>query len=258
MPSLKTSVPDPKIVPGEFKLSQTIEEYCEAIYNLTLDKEGAVKSVTLAGRMGVTPATVFATLQRMQKNGLVSIDSLTHQIRLLAEGEQVALRLARRHNLLERFLFDQLKLGWAEVHREACRLEHAMSEQVEEALNRFLGQPATCPHGNPIPGNGNRLPAGLRSLDKIEIGNRVEVIHLSEEGEHQAGLLEYLYQYGVRPGVILLLKAKSPFNETIHVTNNAGREITFGIKLARAIRVKPLAFATEAPKLTLLRPEETF
>jgi DtxR family Mn-dependent transcriptional regulator len=248
MPSLKTAIPDLKTEPGELKLSQTLEEYCEAIYNLTLDKEGPVKSVTLAGRMGVTPATVFATLQRMQRSSLVSIDPLTHQIRLLPEGEQVALRLARRHNLLERFLFDQLKLGWAEIHEEACRLEHAMSDQVEEALNRFLGQPTTCPHGNPIPGNGYRLPAGLRSLDKIEVGRRVEVLHISEEGEHQAGLLAYLYEYGVRPGIILWLKARSPFDETIHVVNNAGREIAFGSKLACAIRVKVLALADENPK----------
>jgi DtxR family Mn-dependent transcriptional regulator len=258
MPTLKTPVSDAKIEPGEFRVSETIEEYCEAIYNLAVDKEGPVKSVNLAERMGVTPATVFATLQRMQKSGLVSMDPHTHQIRLLPEGEQVALRLARRHNLLERFLFDHLKLGWAEIHDEACRMEHAMSVQIEEALNRFLNYPATCPHGNPIPGNGYRLPAGLRPLDKIEAGSRVEVIHISEEGEHQAGLLDYLYQYGILPGVILLLKGKSPFNETIQVVDNAGREIAFGIKLAQAIRVKPVAFAAEAPKLKLLRPEDPF
>src|SRR4051812_24405011 len=100
MPTLKASIPNLKTEPGEFKVSETIEEYCEAIYNLALDKEGPVKSVNLAERMSVTPATVFATLQRMQKSGLVSMDPHTHQIRLLPEGEQVALRLTLRHNLL--------------------------------------------------------------------------------------------------------------------------------------------------------------
>lgn len=217
--------------------SETIEEYCEAIYNLTFDSEGPVKAVHLAERMGVAPATVFATIQRMQKSGLVTVDPPNHNIRLTGTGEDIALKLARRHSLLERFLLDHLGLRWDEVHAEACEMEHVLSTGVEEALNRYLGYPATCPHGNLIPGNGHEFPAGTCPLDQVERGHRVKIVRVSEEGEHQAGLLRYLFEQGLVPGVHLLVKEKWAFDETITVVNDQNHEIALGPKTAHALWV---------------------
>jgi DtxR family Mn-dependent transcriptional regulator len=237
MIELKTNEAADKAEQPEVKISETIEEYCEAIYNLTADGEGPVKSVYLAERMGVAAATVFATIQRMQKNGLVIMDPHSHHIRLTETGEGIALKLARRHSLLERFLLDHLGLRWDEVHAEACEMEHVLSKGVEEALNRYLGYPATCPHGNLIPGNGSISPNDTRPLDQIEPGRRVRIVRVSEEGEHQAGLLRYLFQQGLVPGVHLEIKEKWTFDETITVSNDAKHEISLGRKTAHTLWV---------------------
>ena len=226
-------------MPGlpEVKPSETIEEYCEAIYNLTADGEGPVKAVHLAERMGVAAATVFATIQRMQKSGLVTVDAPNHNIKLTENGEGIALKLARRHSLLERFLLDHLGLPWDEVHAEACEMEHVLSSGVEEALNRYLGHPATCPHGNLIPGNGHEFPHDSRPLDQLEPGRRVKIVRVSEEGEHQPGLLNYLYQQGLGPGTRLFVRGKWAFDETIEVVNDQQHELALGRKTAHSIWV---------------------
>jgi DtxR family Mn-dependent transcriptional regulator len=233
MLTLKNFVPgEDNDTPG-LKTSETIEEYCEAIYNLAADEPGPVRAVQLADRMGVAPPTVFATLQRMQKSGLL----LTDQLRLTEAGEQIALKLARRHNLLECFLLNHLGLAWHEVHQEACRLEHVLSPAVEEALNRFLGYPATCPHGNLIPGSGFELPGETQPLDRIPAGGQVEIVRISEEGEHQAGLLEYVYRHGLLPGTFLRVKDNGPYGEVIQIENSQGQEFGLERKTAHAIRV---------------------
>lgn len=219
------------------KISEIIEEYCEAIYNLTVDGEVPVKSVHLAERMGVAAATVFATIQRMQKSGLVTMDGHSHHLKLTPAGEQIALKLARRHSLLERFLLDHLGLPWDEIHEEACEMEHVLSAEVEEALNRYLGYPMVCPHGNAIPGNGYEPPAGWLPLDQAQPGSRVKIVRISEEGEHQSGLLRYVYQHGLVPETRLRLKEKSPFDEMIQVVNDQDHELALGRKTAHAIWV---------------------
>jgi DtxR family Mn-dependent transcriptional regulator len=237
MVTLNNIVLDEKTGLPAIKPSETIEEYCEAIFNLSADEEGPVKAVHLAARMGVAPATVFATIQRMQKSGLVRVDQHNHQLKLSPAGEQIALRLTRRHSLLERFLFDDLGLPWDEVHEEACELEHVLSPAVEEALNGYLGFPSTCPHGNLIPGNSPQEADETRPLDQEQPGRQVKIVRVSEEGEHEHGLLQYLYRLGLLPGTALHIKGKSPFDETIQVVNSLGQELTIGRKTAHAIRV---------------------
>src|SRR5690349_18623414 len=154
MPALKPAISEINNEAVTDRVSETIEEYCEAIHNLSLDEGGPVKAVRLAERMNVTGPTVFTTLQRLQRAGLLEVEARTRAVKLTDKGEEIAFKLSRRHNLLERFLVDHLGLGWEVVHDEACRMEHAMSPLVEEALYKFLNYPTTCPHGNPIPGSG--------------------------------------------------------------------------------------------------------
>ncbi len=223
----------------EPKITEIVEEYCEAIHNLHVDEGKPAIAARLAERMGVSPVTVFETIKRLRDNGFVIVDAKTKEIHLTEQGEQLAVSLARRHRLAERLLVDVLGLNWEDAHEEACRLEHAISPKMEQALTKFLKNPATCPHGNPIPGSGYALPTNILQLDKVEPGDEVIVTRISEEAEHEPGLLHYLQEYNLVPGVSLRMKGGSPFNETLTVINSQGKEVTLGIKTANKIGVTP-------------------
>lgn len=120
------------------KLSPTLEKYCEAIYTLATSQKKPVKLVHLAARLQVAGSTVFATLNRMQKNGLIEISQHPHHVKLTPTGEEIAVSLIRRHNLLENFLSNHLGLGREEVQAEVEHLKYAISGQVEAALYRYL------------------------------------------------------------------------------------------------------------------------
>ena len=143
------------------KQSTVIEEYLLLLYHLR-DAGEKLKSVTLAQRLKTKPPTVHATLQRMQRDGLVKFDK-KKEILFTAEGERCARDIAFRHNLAEYFLCNTLEIPWYEVHKHAHLLEHAMTPTVVEKLAKFLDYPEKCPHGTPMPGFS--LPAGSFTLD---------------------------------------------------------------------------------------------
>ncbi len=224
---------DPKVTP-------IVEEYLESIHNLTVDEGKAAYSAHLAHRMGVSPVTVFDTVKRLKKEGFVVVDEKSKEINLTKRGTEVALSLARRHRLAERWLVDKLGLDWEAAHDEACRLEHAISPRLEEALTSHLGNPQTCPHGNPIPGSGATIDRNSITMDTALLGTEVIVSRIGEEAEHEPGLLKYLQEYNLKPGTRLLIKNLSPFNDTLTLINNEGREVTLGIKTANKIWVTPV------------------
>jgi len=115
----------------------------------------------------------------------------------------------RRHRLAEVFLTDVLKLSWAEAHHEAGKWEHVMSDSVERALNDLLGEPTTCPHGNPIPGSGYEAPDSA-PLSELEIGTGFVVRRITEELEFEPGLLEFLEASAILPGNRGVVTAASP------------------------------------------------
>src|ERR671923_817730 len=132
------------------KITPAVEDYLRTIYALE-DEIKPVIAARVADEMGVTPSTMVSTLRRLEREGYVKVER-RKEIRLTAEGRQVAERILRRHFLIERFLTDLLGLDWVKAHQEAHRLEHAVSQEVEERLAKLLNHPTTCPHGNPIPG----------------------------------------------------------------------------------------------------------
>ena len=121
------------------------------------------------------------------------------RIALTPRGEGLAVQVVRRHRLAERFLTDILGLSWALAHREAGKWEHIMSTEVEEAMERVLGNPTTCPHGNPIPGSGYEAPEAVR-LNKIGEGSTFTVTRIPEELEFTPGMLDYLEKWHLVPG----------------------------------------------------------
>jgi DtxR family Mn-dependent transcriptional regulator len=172
------------------------EEYCEAVFELREDDIDVIQA-RIAERLEVSRPAVSEMIRRMETEGLIRLDGTT--VRLTEDGTEVAERVVRRHRLAERFLTDVLELSWADAHAEAGKWEHIISDPVEEALDRLLGQPTTCPHGNPIPGSAYNAP---RSVPLVEVspGHDFTVSRITEELEFAPGMLDFLESAQILPG----------------------------------------------------------
>ncbi len=189
----------------------TTEAYLEIIYMMAAERQPVI-GARLAESLHVSRPTVTATLKRMVREGLIKT-SAHKEIQLTAKGQGIAEHLQRRHRVVERWLTDVLGLDWAKSDAEAHQLEHAMSDEVAELLNKHLGYPATCPHGNPIPGNV-RMPYGdndkVFQLSNAKEGAHLQVTRVSEYAENVAELLDYLGSRGVVPGAHLTVSEIAP------------------------------------------------
>ena len=190
--------------PGEHH--PAFEEYCECIFELREDDLEVIQA-RIADRLQVSRPAVSEMIKRLREEGLITVDG--QRIDLTASGRDLAERVVRRHRLAERFLTDILHLSWAEAHHEAGKWEHVMSEAVEEALDRLLGSPTTCPHGNPIPGSGYIGP-DAQPLGSIAVGESFTVSRIPEELEFAPGLLEFLEDASIQPGRCGIVTATSP------------------------------------------------
>ena len=200
------------------------EEYCETIFELAED-DLVVIQARIADRLEVSRPAVSEMVKRLEKEGLVTSDD--HVILLTDDGRELATSVVRRHRLAERFLTDVLGLSWTEAHHEAGRWEHVISPAVEVALDRLLGQPTTCPHGNPIPGSSYSEP-DTRHLSDVGVGESFTVSRIPEELEFADGLLEFLEKSRLMPG------------ETGSVTAAADGTVTIRIS-GRSVAVDPFA-----------------
>ncbi len=194
-----------------------VEEYCEAIFELNEDNLEVIKA-RISERLMVTTSAVSQSISRLEKDGIVEINQ--GQISLTEKGETIAQKVVRRHRLAERFLTDILKLSWAEAHHEAGKWEHIISQRVEEAMSRVLGEPTTCPHGNPIPGSDYVAPT-TRQLSELEADSNFTVSRIPEELEFVPDLLEFLEKSELVPGTKGKLVNNSPDGTcTIQIGDN--------------------------------------
>ena len=185
--------------------SPATEEYLQAVYTLA-DEGGQVIGARLAEFLRISPAAVSEMVHRLERDGLLRLDE-RKEVRLTDSGYSAASRVVRRHRLAERMLVDLLGYEWWKTHEEAERIEHAMSAEMEERLVRVLGDPQTCPHGNPMPGT---TPRATRPLERLAVGERATVERIPDQFEHEPGFLEYLDTQGVRPGVTLEMIEQRP------------------------------------------------
>jgi DtxR family Mn-dependent transcriptional regulator len=181
------------------------EEYCECIFELREDDLDVIQA-RIAERLQVSRPAVSEMMKRLETEGLITSDD---GIRLTETGRALGESVVRRHRLAERFLTDILKLSWAEAHHEAGKWEHVISDSVEAAMIDLLGDPTTCPHGNPIPGSSYVAPDS-EPLSSIEVGRGFTVRRITEELEFEPGLLEFLEQSSIQPGERGLVTASSP------------------------------------------------
>jgi DtxR family Mn-dependent transcriptional regulator len=217
-------------------MTETVDDYLKAIFELG-GHETRVSTNSLAARMAVSPASVTGMLRRLARESSSPVDYQKHRgVRLSETGRQRALEMIRHHRLIERFLVDTLGLGWDEVHAQAERLEHAMSESMEDALAIHLGNPLTDPHGAPIPGKDGSLPSSPTvSLDSLEPGDETAIAQVSD---HDPALLRYLGGLGLFPRTPVRILEKAPFSGPIKI-DIAGQEHMLGMEVCRAVRVDP-------------------
>ncbi len=194
-------------------LSQTAEDYLKEIYKLQGDGGRATTSA-LAERLGVSPPSATAMLKKLAELGLVD-HTRYRGVTLTTAGEKAAIEVIRHHRLLEMYLSETLGVPLDEVHAEADRLEHALSEELEARIDKSLGFPTHDPHGDPIPDAELRMrPSDLRTLSDLEPGEGATVRRVPDDME----LLRYLGELGLVPGADVSLVTAAPFGGPVTVT----------------------------------------
>jgi DtxR family Mn-dependent transcriptional regulator len=205
-------------------LIDTTEMYLRTVYEL--EEEGVVAlRARIAERLGQTGPTVSQTVARMERDGLLHVADDRH-LQLTEKGRHEAVAVMRKHRLAERLLADVIGLSWEEVHIEACRWEHVMSEAVERRIVGMLKKPLVCPHGNPIPGLDELGlpfattddPSALVTLTVASVPGdaTVTVDRISEQIQPDAELMRRLSTAGVRPGESVSVSAADGGVEVVH------------------------------------------
>ena len=211
-------------------LSQSIEEYLEAIHRFSAMPRGASTS-RLAERLRVKPGSVTGMLRRLSGLGLIAYRRY-HDIALTEEGERRAHDVVRRHRLAERLLADVLKVPLDQVHEEACRLEHAVSPELLPRLASALGSPDSCPHGHPVDAATHD---DTIALTEAPPGVTVPIARLDDETPE---VVRYLAERRLVPGARVTIRDMEPLGGAVEI-EAAGHRYTLGYPLASSIRVSP-------------------
>ena len=215
------------------EVSIIIEEYLEGIYRLQ-EKSGVARTSELVKLLKVAPGTITNTVERLEREGLV-----THEpykgVKLTEKGRKIALQVLRRHRLSERLLTDILHIKWDKAHKAACKLEHAIDDDIAKNLEKVLGHPKTCPHGNPIPTKcGGIIEEESESLTNLDLKESGTIVKITEE---KPDVLRYLATLGLMPGASVKVEEKIPFNGPI-VLKVKGASRALGRNVASIIKVK--------------------
>ena len=225
--------------PGTGGLTGSVEDYLKAIYELQEMSSLPATTNAIAERLDIAPPSVSGMLRR-----LAGLELLVYErykgVSLTASGRRAALRMLRRHRVIEAYLADRLGYAWDMVHAEAERLEHAASDELIDRMARALGEPATDPHGAPIPTrDGMLVITPTRMLAEQPLGARARVANV---GDEDGEMLRYLAGLEIRPGAQVTIVARAPFDGpvTVEVSGRgakAERTHVLGHTVARAVMV---------------------
>ncbi|MDF2703169.1 MAG: iron (metal) dependent repressor, DtxR family [Rubrobacteraceae bacterium] len=212
--------------------SASVEDYVKAIWEVA--GSGAASTKDVAERLSIAPPSVTNMFVRLQEMGLVEYERY-RGASLTRRGREEALRLIRRHRLIETFLLEHLGYSWREVHEEAERLEHAVSDGFTERLAEFLGHPGQDPHGDPIPAaDGSLAPDDSFPLGEATAGQRVRISKVGDD----PSTLEYLGDHGLVPGRLLSVREVRDLDGVITVEDEDGESHALGAPLAGAVFVR--------------------
>lgn len=218
--------------------SQTVENYLKTIYlaQLASPSEELVPMGQLASALGVVPGTATTMVKALSESGLVRYEPYMG-VRLTPAGEKLAGLVLRRHRLVELFLVKIIGMSWAEVHDEAERLEHAVSERLIDRIDEMLGRPAVDPHGDPIPTpEGTLTPDQYDSLFTAPTETPLVVTRVIDQ---DAEFLRFVEQRGLVPGREVVIESRDPASDAVVVRLDSGSEASIGSRAATKVLVAP-------------------
>jgi DtxR family transcriptional regulator, Mn-dependent transcriptional regulator len=187
-------------------LIDATEMYLRTVWEL--EEEGITPiRARLVERLGLSAPAVSETVARLEIDGLMRIGE-DRTLELTERGRELALSVMRKHRLAELLLTDVIGMDWAEVHNEACRWEHVISDAAEERIAEVLGNPTACPYGNPIPGSGADTGAGelISMTEAAKNGDRAVIRRISEQIQVDVEAMRFLHTAGLRPGAVVTLR----------------------------------------------------
>jgi DtxR family transcriptional regulator, Mn-dependent transcriptional regulator len=217
--------------------SQTVENYLKAIYVAQGAREDSTSLVPmgqLAAALGVVPGTATTMVKTLADSGLVRYEPYMG-VRLTPAGEKLAALVLRRHRLIEQFLVQVLGMNWSEVHDEAERLEHAVSERLIDRIDEMLGRPAVDPHGDPIPGpEGTLSRTSYPDLLSSPLHTPLTVTRVTDQ---DAEFLRFIEQRDLKPGQRIEIEARDPASDSVSIRSESGQRTTIGTRAASKVLV---------------------
>lgn len=220
--------------------TSTVEDYLKAIW-LEEQRPQAEASERLVGMgqiaqaLEVAPGTVTAMVKTLERSGLLEYEPYSG-VRLSDEGRRAATHVVRRHRLIELFLVEKLGFDWSEVHEEAERLEHAMSEKLIDRLDEMLGHPRFDPHGDPIPdASGATLAVSWLRLCDCAPGGSFTIARVSDQDED---FLRFVERHGLKPGARIAIKSRDIQADAITVVPEDRPAITIGSEAAAKLWIE--------------------
>jgi len=218
----------------EIMSQQAIEDYLKHIYQLA-EIESPVGTTRLADSLSVKPASVTNMMKKLADLEYVNYEK-SRGVTLTAKGRDVALEIVRHHRLIELYLTEVLGFGWDEVHEQAELLEHVISEKLEERIAEVLGHPTHDPHGDPIPTKKGQITV-VESvpLSTLTKGSTATITRVRDNAN--SGLLSYLAEIGVVPGVRIEVFEVAPFDGPLTLTINDGQTV-IGFNVAQRVQVQ--------------------
>ena len=215
------------------RASAAVEDYLKGVFALAV--AGGVSTSAIASALEVSSASASSMIRRLRDGGLVDWEPGSH-IELTDDGWRAALDIVRRHRLVETFLHEVVGLELWEIHDEAERMEHAVSERLVDRIDEMLGHPQVDPHGHPIPAPGAEryVEPDLVALSVVDVGVRVGVASVSD---HDTLALAYLVQLGLRPGAEVEVVERAAFGGPTWVEVNGARH-ALGDQLLESVRCR--------------------
>jgi DtxR family transcriptional regulator, Mn-dependent transcriptional regulator len=211
-------------------LTRSVEDYLKAIYQLSPEGRPASTS-DIANLLALSAPSVTGMVKRLSEHGL--LEHVPYKgVQLTKEGRRAALRMVRRHRLIEAYLVEFLGYSWDTVHEEAERLEHAVSDTMIERMAGALGNPTVDPHGDPIPtADGEVQELACIALSDVPIGETVEISRVQES---QPERLRYIASLGLRPGVHVTVVNRQPIDDLVTIKVGSHKQV-IGRELGHAL-----------------------
>jgi len=219
--------------------SQTVENYLKTIFLAQIaggSSDALVPMGQIATSLGVVPGTATTMIKTLAESGLVHYEPY-FGVRLTPAGEKLASVVVRRHRLIELFLVRVLGMSWAEVHDEAERLEHAVSERLIDRIDEMLGRPAVDPHGDPIPSAEGQL-ARVDHADLLAAPQHVPLV-VARVTDQDPGFLRFVEERHLKPGDPVVIEQRNPEADRIQLRVDDGQTVTIGTRAASKVLVEP-------------------